>query len=154
MTLRTTLALGLLLAACKDTPPPAQCGNLAAPACPEDNGADVCSDPTCASVYACQSGTWSFLKDCPAYDPEAGAHPIEAGDDASSAPDVSIDAPPGAYGGPGCIDLQNPDCALGTAISCGGSAGCCDCQDLYVCQNGSWVTWGACTDAGIVPTMH
>ena len=65
--------------------------------------------------------------------------------------DVSIDAPPGAYGGPGCVDLEQPDCSLGTALACGGTADCCGCQDLYVCSNGGWVPWGECTDAGITP---
>jgi hypothetical protein len=154
MNLRTAIALCLVLVACKDTPPPATCGGLDPPACPQDNGADVCTDVTCASVYACQSGSWVFVKTCPAYDPEAGVQPLEASDDAQPGADVSIDAPPGAFGGPGCVDLENPDCPVGVALACADSVGCCDCQDLYVCQDGSWVPWGECTDAGVTQTSH
>ena len=154
MTLRAALGILLDVASCKDTPPPAACGDLAPPACPEDNGADVCSDPTCASMYACQSGTWTFVKTCPNYNPDAGVQPVEASDDSASAPDVPLDVPPGANGGPGCVDLESPDCSLGTALACGSSPGCCDCQDLYVCDNGGWTFWGECADGGVVATAH
>ncbi|HEY1696343.1 MAG TPA: hypothetical protein VGG39_29465 [Polyangiaceae bacterium] len=138
-----------VLGACKDTPPPPTCTDLAPPACPEDNGADVCQDPTCASVYSCQDGSWVFLHDCSSYDPEAGVHPAEAGE-AGPEFDANVDAPPGAYGGPGCVDLENPDCPLGTGIACVNSPGCCDCEDLYVCDDGAWDLWGECSDAGLV----
>src|ERR1700761_658842 len=124
------VALALeVLGACKDPPPPATCADLGPPACPEDNGADVCDDPTCASVYSCQDGTWVFLHDCSGYDPEAGPHPVEAGE-AGPAFDANVDAPPGAFGGPGCVDLETPDCTLGTGIACVDEPGCCDCTDL------------------------
>jgi hypothetical protein len=61
--------------------------------------------------------------------------------------DASIDAPPGAFGGPGCESLVVPDCALGVALACGNSA-CCGCEDLFVCENGGWELWGTCGDAG------
>ena len=57
-----------------------------------------------------------------------------------------IDAPPGAFGGPGCGDLLEPDGALGVALACGAS--CCGCEDLFVCENGGWELWGTCGDAG------
>jgi hypothetical protein len=152
MNLRSLASFALLAAACKDTPPPAECGGLDPPACPEDNGADVCSDPTCASVYQCDNGNWTFLEKCPDYNPEAGVHPYEAGPDSSPDFDVDIDAPAGANGGPGCVDLENPDCSLGEGIACVDSPGCCDCQDLYVCDDGGWVPWGECTDGGLVQT--
>ena len=39
-------------------------------------------------------------------------------------------APFGAFGGPGCADLEPPDCPLGLALSCNA---CCGCEDLFVC---------------------
>jgi hypothetical protein len=72
------------------------------------------------------------------------------GSDLPDAADASIDAPPGAYGGPGCGALQSPDCSLGFALAC--PSGCCDCEDLFVCENGGWNAWGSCTlEAGIQP---
>jgi hypothetical protein len=64
----------------------------------------------------------------------------------ASVRDVSIDVE-GAFGGPGCVDLQAPDCPLGLAISC--PNGCCGCEDLFVCRNGGWNLWGQCVDGGI-----
>ncbi|MGH7294381.1 MAG: hypothetical protein ACRELB_05600 [Polyangiaceae bacterium] len=151
MTPRSLIALALVLAACKDTPPPAACGDLPRPACPEDNGADVCSDVICASVYACNDGHWTFVASCPGYDPDAAANQGVKTPEGGAGADVSIDAPPGAFGGPGCIDLESPDCALGTALACSGTPGCCDCEDLYVCEDGGWALWGQCGDAGIEP---
>jgi hypothetical protein len=60
--------------------------------------------------------------------------------------DASIDAPPGAFGGPGCPSLQTPDCALGLALAC--DIHCCGCEDLFVCEEGGWALWGYCGDAG------
>jgi hypothetical protein len=140
-------AIGLLvgLARCND-PVGHRCTNIPPGGCPGQGSAD-CVDPSCAAVYTCEpDGTWLFDQPCPAQDggPEAAAPPADA-----SAPDTSyIDAPPGAFGGPGCSDLQTPDCSLGVALTCAASS-CCDCQDLFVCQAGSWVLWGQCVDGGI-----
>ena len=53
---------------------------------------------------------------------EASSDGSDAANDApgeSSRPfDASIDAPPGANGGPGCDALQAPDCSLGFALAC------------------------------------
>jgi hypothetical protein len=81
---------------------------------------------------------------CPGRD---AAGPVDAFvPDTSTGFDADIDAPPGAFGGPGCESLVVPDCALGVALACG--AGCCGCEDLYVCENGGWDLWGSCGDAG------
>ena len=141
--------------ACNDPARVAVCNDLAAPGCPADQDADVCSDLQCAAVYACDNGTWSMVATCPNYSADAAAHPAEAGSgDAASAFDAPFDAPPGAFGGPGCVDLQEPDCPLGTALACGGAPDCCGCVDLYVCANGGWVHWGACVDGGLSSSGH
>jgi hypothetical protein len=140
---------GLAFAACNDTPFPATCSDIPAGGCPEDNGAEVCSDCTCRSVYACDNGKWVFAMDCPANPcPEAGsgdASPMDA-----TVVDVSYDAPPGAYGGD-CVDLELPDCQWGTAEACAAMPGCCGCIDVWVCQNGGWMSWGTCGNGGLVP---
>jgi hypothetical protein len=149
---RLLLALALpwvAVAACSDMPP-ADCRDIPAAGCPVDNGADACEDPTCAAVYTCQNGGWVLDHACPGYVPDAGADGGDAGAEAASGNDAAIDAPPGAYGGPGCTDLQPPDCSLGTAISCAGAADCCGCIDLFVCVDGGWDPWGSCVDGGIV----
>jgi hypothetical protein len=69
--------------------------------------------------------------------------------DAPAIVDASLDVPPGAYGGLGCVDLEAPDCSLGTALACG-AADCCGCVDLYVCAAGAWTLWGACVDGGVL----
>lgn len=154
------LAALLVAPACEDVVTPQKCTNIPPGGCPlvddpndptANGGTGVaCADPTCAAVYACRPGnTWELQGVCPAHEAgaplDAGTEPVEA-----SAPvfDASIDAPPGAYGGPGCTSLQLPDCPLGVVLGCGG---CCGCEDLYVCQDNGWTLWGSCGDAGIVP---
>ena len=115
--------------------------------CPLSNGV-ACEDPTCHAVYACNAGQWSFDHACPTID----AAVVDAGDEPDTMPSfdaASIDAPPGAFGGPGCPDLEEPDCPLGEALACG--ATCCDCEELYVCVDMGWTDWGSCQDGGIVP---
>ena len=143
--------VGIVLAApaCSNPPIPATCQDLQAPACPTEEDADVCIDVECASVYACDNGTWSFVETCPNYSAEAGVHPVEAGPEAASEFDAPFDAPPGSFGGPGCVDLEMPDCSLGTALACSGQEDCCGCMDLYVCTDGGWVPWGECVDGGV-----
>lgn len=115
------------------------CTNIPEGGCPLQHGLS-CSDPTCVATYACRPGNqWELREKCPPR--EAGAP--DAGIDASPK-DAAIDAPPGAFGGPGCADLQMPDCPLGTALLC--TNGCCGCEDLYVCRDGGWDYWGTCGD--------
>jgi hypothetical protein len=150
----SVLCVAVAAAACDNPPVPVACTDIPAGGCPEDNGADVCGDPTCAVVYACSQGQWVRSQTCPARPQDASASeastldaaPPEAGPPA----DAPFDAPPGAYGGPGCTDLQMPDCDVGTALACLGEADCCGCEDLWVCQNGGWVPWGQCADGGLV----
>ncbi len=155
--MKVGLAVALLLAglvalyACADQPILA-CHDIPAGGCPlAGNGAE-CQDPTCAAAYACDetTGNWIFDHACPPQDagPEASA---DAAHDAADGGgfDADIDAPPGAFGGPGCVTLQPPDCPLGEALIC--SSGCCGCSDLFVCNDGGWDPWGYCSDdAGIV----
>ncbi len=130
------------------------CTDIPDGGCPQDNGATVCDDPTCQRVYACVSGAWVLSQSCPARPQEAAA-PEDAGAEASPGLDASFDAPldalpPGANGGPGCVDLQLPDCSLGSALACASSPDCCGCEALFVCQGGGWTVWGTCGDGGIV----
>jgi hypothetical protein len=141
------LALALVAAACASAPPPTPCREIPAGGCPDDNGADPCADPVCAAVYACHGGTWAFERSCPGYLADAPAATDAA--PRETAADVDIDAPAGAYGGPGCVDLEVPDCSLGTALACGASQDCCGCVDVYVCEAGGWNLWGQCIDGGI-----
>jgi hypothetical protein len=118
------------------------CTAVPAGGCPLSHGV-ACEDPACEAVYACRSGNvWELERTCP---PREGGAPLDAGVDApreASSFDASIDAPPGASGGPGCDSLQAPDCALGLALAC--PSGCCGCEDLFVCENGGWNYWATC----------
>jgi hypothetical protein len=147
--LALALALGALLApACKTGGSESVCKDIPSGGCPLSH-TEPCDDPTCAVAYDCNAdGTWSIDHVCAPHDAGADAlsdaaldaHPLEA-----AAPhDANIVPPPGAYGGPGCEDLQAPDCTLGLALAC--PSGCCGCEDLYVCTNGGWNLWGGCSE--------
>jgi hypothetical protein len=152
-----TLALvPLASGACGDDATPQPCGDIPEGGCPLSHGV-ACEDPACRAVYFClPNDVWQLDQLCPPR--EAGsledASFVDAGvpdHDAAPPPsDASIDAPPGAFGGPGCDELQTPDCSVGLALACG--AGCCGCEDLFVCNQGGWDLWGACRDGGVVRT--
>jgi hypothetical protein len=135
----------LAVPACDDTLADKPCTGVPAGGCPLSRGV-ACEDPACEAVYLCRPGNvWELDRMCPPR--EAGA-PRDAAPDTPPIFDAAVDAPPGANGGPGCGPLQAPDCQLGLALVC--PAGCCDCEDLFVCQNGGWVAWGTCSlDAGV-----
>lgn len=145
MVLASLAALAACVAfACDDPPVPQPCSNVPERGCPLSHGV-ACEDPTCQAIYACREGNvWELVKTCPNFDPDAGSVP-DAGP-STTIIDASADAPPGAYGGPGCEVLQDPDCALGLALAC--SSGCCGCEDLYVCTSGAWELWGQCSPDG------
>jgi len=140
-------ALAALVPACMDDVGPASpCTNVPPGGCPLSRGV-ACEDPACEAVYACRPGNvWELDRRCPPRDPvDASTRDASAADaDAGVEPslDASLDAPPGAYGGPGCGPLQLPDCSLGFALAC--PSGCCGCEDLFVCENGGWSHWSAC----------
>ncbi len=149
----------LVAGACDTTPVPAACTDIPAGGCPEDNGATVCVDPTCDSVYSCNDGKWVFVQKCPSRPVDAstpdGAGPADA---PSSIIDAHLDysLPPGAnpYGDtPACADLELPDCSLATAAACGATADCCGCEDVWICESAGWVSWGSCGAAGLTPNM-
>lgn len=130
-------------ASCADDPTVEPCSAIPAGGCPLSRGV-ACEDPACQAVYACRSGNvWELDRTCP---PRDAGPPIEASVDAADAShlpfDASIDAPPGANGGPGCDALQAPDCSLGFALAC--PSGCCGCEDLFVCENGGWSYVSTC----------
>ncbi len=142
-----------LAPACDEVPAQTPCQNIPTGGCP-NNSDSVCQDPTCASIYDCVNGDWVYDYTCPA--PEAGAAPDSSTPDAfeeqpTPRDAAGIDAPPGSGGGPGCPDLQSPDCSLDTALACPNGE-CCDCEDLWYCQNGGWLPWGQCVDGGLVPS--
>lgn len=140
------LALSMLAWACNDTQPIVQCNDIPDGGCPSQEGV-ACQDPTCAAAYTCEpDGGWALAYTCPARDAEVDS----TSNDAPSPNDAGydIDAPPGAFGGPGCEALEMPDCPLGEALLC--QNGCCGCGDLWVCDDGGWDPWGTCSDdAGI-----
>jgi hypothetical protein len=145
----TAFAFAVVAFACNDSAIAQPCTGVPENGCPLSHGV-ACEDPACQAIYACrENNRWELVKQCPNYDPDAGTLPVQ---DASPVVDASIDAPSGAYGGPGCGVLQDPDCPLGLALSCSGS--CCGCEDLFVCTNGAWELWGSCGDAGLVPDPH
>lgn len=142
----SAVVLATIVVACNDTTTAEPCTNVPPGGCPLSRGV-ACEDPTCEAVYACREGNvWELQRTCP---PREAGVPREAsaGDAAADATrpfDASIDAPPGANGGPGCTMLQAPDCPLGLALAC--SAGCCGCEDLFVCDNGGWSYWATCKE--------
>jgi hypothetical protein len=132
-----------------DLPQDPKCSNIPAGGCPSSFG-PACDDPSCAAVYACTSAGWNLVGTCPARDAGADAVAGDATKDAPAPRDVDIDAP-GANGGPGCQDLEPPDCTLGFGLACPAGS-CCGCEDFFVCVNGGWNQWGTCGDGGaIVP---
>lgn len=135
---------------CDDQPTPQPCTNVPEGGCPLSHGI-ACEDPSCEAVYKClENDTWELDHTCP---PRSPASPVDAAADAEDADadgparDASIDAPDGAFGGPGCPALEPPDCPAGFALSC--PSGCCDCEDLFVCRDGGWDHWGTCGAGGI-----
>ncbi|HEY8074319.1 MAG TPA: hypothetical protein VIF62_09420 [Labilithrix sp.] len=142
-------AAPLIAIACSDGAASSQpCTDIPEGGCPLSHGV-ACDDPTCEAVYACNANnTWSLDHACPPHDASTGfdANVADASD--ASLFDANIDAPPGAFGGPGCEDLEPPDCELGLVLDC--PSGCCGCEDLFVCNNGGWDPWGTCSlDGGI-----
>jgi hypothetical protein len=137
------------VAACDEGPVPQPCSDIPAGGCPLSRGL-ACEDPACEAVYLCRpNNVWELHERCPLR--EAGAPPDVNVDSGGPAPvlDASIDAPPGAFGGPNCGSLQAPDCALGIALAC--SQSCCGCEDLFVCEDDGWTLWGSCGDGGPTP---
>lgn len=137
------VALAAACSAFADLPNQQACHGIPEGGCPGSGRLD-CKDPSCAAVYTCEpDGGWAFAVACPAHD--ASAHDARQ----PVGRDADIDVPPGAYGGPGCGDLQSPDCNLGVALVCPAGE-CCGCQDLFVCGDGGWNLWGACEDGGAI----
>lgn len=149
--LRSLRLCGFLLPllACDSVPSEVQCHDVPDGGCPVDNGANVCQDPSCDAVYACVNGKWNLQQVCPPRPHDASPPPADAGE-GGAAFDAHIDAPPGGNGGPGCADLQMPDCTADEGLACAQTSDCCGCTDLWVCDNGGWNLWGECVDGGIV----
>lgn len=150
----SALALGLAGAfvfACDGEKIDISCKEIPDGGCPRSGDADLCTvDPTCQAVYACSDTQWTLVTTC-------GPRPlVDASRTETDAPPPSDASffdgplPDGAFGGPGCLDLQAPDCSLGLAATCG--QGCCGCEDLFVCKSGVWTAYGACQNGQIIAT--
>ena len=139
-----SLFLAAIAIACSTDAPVETCKNIPTGGCPLSHGV-ACDDPSCAAAYACTTDGWVLDHTCPPHDagPDTSIPIPDAG-----ARDVSIDVP-GANGGPGCAPLEPPDCPLGTALACPPGS-CCDCLDLFVCDDGGWDPWGTCDDGGVI----
>lgn len=153
----STTALSLALAgafvfACDGEKIEVSCKEIPDGGCPRSGDADICAvDPTCQAVYACTDLTWSLVTTCGPR-PFVDAAPNDGSDGAPPSDASFFDGPlpEGAFGGPGCEDLQAPDCSLGLAATCG--QGCCGCEDLFVCSGGAWNAYGYCQNGQIVAT--
>jgi hypothetical protein len=145
--LACVLLAALVAFACGGDDLIATCHDIPEGGCPIQGGVE-CQDPTCAAAYACDpDGGWSLAYACGPHD--ASTDDVVTIDATPNDAGVDIDAPPGAFGGPGCEDLEQPDCPLGEAIVCEDQSGnCCGCEDLWVCDDGGWDPWGECTDDG------
>jgi hypothetical protein len=141
-------SLAVLVGACADDPAIVSCKNIPAGGCPRIGNA--CIDPTCDVLYVCTAdGTWRRDRTCPPHDDAGVVAPDDAdASDAAAIRDVEIDVP-GSSGGPGCANLESPDCPLATAAACPNGS-CCGCEDLFVCRNGGWETWGTCGPDGVI----
>lgn len=138
------LTLAIHSAGCQADIAERPCTGIPDGGCPGSD-TSVCLDQTCMAIYTCQpDGTWTLAAPCPAH--EGGTLDATAMRDVAEPHDASTDVS-GAFGGPGCQDLQAPDCPLGVGLACG--ADCCGCVDLYVCQDGGWDLWGACLDGQV-----
>jgi hypothetical protein len=143
------LLVGGVPLACQEALVAERCTGIPPGGCPRTS-ANVCSDPSCEAVYVCSvERTWALEYRCPPHD--GGVREASVVFDAPAPRrDAAIDAPPGAYGGPGCTSLQQPDCALGVVLECT-PGNCCGCEDLFVCEQGGWRWWGVCENG--VPTQ-
>ncbi|MEO8874178.1 MAG: hypothetical protein ABI461_01215 [Polyangiaceae bacterium] len=147
--------LAVAFASACDGPPLAQqpCRDIPDGGCPAYDNA--CEDPTCTALYLCEPNeTWQLDLVCPPKEagpaaPDATADAIADVVDHSDADYIDV---PGALGGPGCDDLEVPDCALGVAAAC--TNGCCGCEDLYVCQSGGWSLYATCGNGAITLTPN
>jgi hypothetical protein len=150
------LGSGVACDAFSDLPDEQACHDIPKGGCPAPEESDGnpranCIDPTCAALYACDGdGHWSLVATCPARDAgTSDARPMaDARPEAGERRDVAF-VPPGASGGPGCTELESPDCPLSIALDCRPTQ-CCSCQDLYVCADGGWDLWGECEDGGTI----
>jgi hypothetical protein len=163
MILRSASVVAVMLltavVACDQSDPIATpCRDIPANGCPLLEDDSECNDPSCAAAYACVDGEWSLERACPGFD--AGT-PREAGADAGSvdAADAGICRDAGAIvvpsgaslsAGPGCGDLQAPDCPISEVLVCspGSVDPCVGCEGLFYCLNGEWYPWGVCSDDG------
>jgi len=147
--------VGALLA-CGDDETFVPCRDIPAGGCPHTRGAS-CDDPVCRAIYTCNDQKeWVVEQTCPPL-PEDSGVVTEAGTDSATqiadgaiSRDANFVVPPGASGGEGCGELEAPDCSLGFALACPANS-CCDCEEIYVCNNGGWEVWGSCSAGNLIP---
>ena len=149
-TLSLSLAVAFVTAAgCSQGDPIATpCRDIPANGCPLNDNDTDCADPCCAAMYACVGGEFTLDHACPGFTGcDAGTPPP---DDASDSCDVTgFDAPSGASGGEGCVELIPPDCPLSEALVCSSNP-CLACDSFFACVEGAWIFWGGCSaDGGV-----
>lgn len=152
------LSAGTAVAACEGTLiAPTDCGEIPAGGCIDKGSTvDQCEDRSCTALYACHAldpvepirGAWEPQRECPARPaPELDASAVDAATEAGRGrSDAAFppDLPSGAFGGPDCVSLELPDCALAVGYGC--TTNCCGCEELFVCANGGWDSWGTCVE--------
>jgi hypothetical protein len=157
-TLLATAAALTVAAACDDGGAIQTCEGSVIPsnACEVLEDDSECTDPCCAAAYQCVGNTWSLAHACPGYSASKcsdGATTSVTNLQEAGVCDAAVALPPGANGGPGCIDLEPPDCPVGEVLTCG-AASCVQsaCEALWYCEDGEWWEWGTCdADGGLVP---
>ena len=166
--LALSVSIAFAIAACEGSLiAPTDCGAIPTGGCLDKGDAvDQCQDVSCTALFTCvddssgqNRGAWQPARECPVrvpVDRDASTDAGDAGDAGDAAPftgdggTIPDDLPPGAYGGPGCLSLQLPDCALSVGYAC--RTACCGCEELYVCIDRGWESWGVCEND--VPTPH
>jgi hypothetical protein len=157
----TSFVAMLVAAACADRLPGAfACKEIPEGGCPQ-RSIDVCVDDACEAVYSCNANAeWTQVRECTrdvsadAADAGYGANDMTGDSAIVSYRDAASGTPDGegAFGGPGCIALEAPECSLGFALGCHGSD-CCGCEDIFVCDQGGWSAWGTCNRGALAPSF-
>jgi hypothetical protein len=132
--------IGAACSAFESLPEAQGCDEIPEGGCP-GTGASDCTYAACAAIYSCEDGGtgWKLTATCPVHEAGPDVRPPQR--------DADWDVPQGALG-VGCQDLETPpDCSLEYALDCPANE-CCDCEGIFVCEDGGWDPWGDCEDGG------
>jgi hypothetical protein len=156
------LVVALVVAvSCQSLPSPgATCAEIPTNGCPTGRGG-TCMDRSCAALYDCVNGTWTFRQACenPVTGAGGGSPGTGRGGTGGLGPDggpctpVNIDA--GGQTDDCMVDLMSPDCPVEAAEGCAENVCLRGCSDFFLCMDGGWIDVAYCTDdGGIVVTQH